>query len=501
MEMTPTFREFVKLSKKHNFIVFSHKFYSDWLTPPSVYYGLRKSYKGESFLLESVEGQEKVCHFSFLGFMPLCTFKTKGKKIYIRGKEPINFETKRDPLFELKKIMSRFNLASRKKLRFLGGFVGYFGYDMVRFYEDVGKDLPDPVNAYDSYFILPKFLIVFDHLRRQIEIFSFLFLEEKKYLKEIYFREKETLQRIYEKAIVPHKLPALSFSLTNVKVGSCENPFSDEVESNFKKKDFLTAVRRAKKYIEEGEIIQTVLSQRFSLNYKADPFTAYRYLRILNPSPYMFYLNFKDVKLCGSSPEMLIRCENKELTTRPIAGTRKRGRNDFEDSQLQDSLLNDPKEKAEHIMLLDLARNDLGHVAKAASVTVPIFMTIEKFSHVMHIVSEVRAKIKESENIFSALVSCFPAGTVSGAPKVRAMQIINELEPEARGVYAGCVGYFSFTKSLDTCIIIRTIVFKNNKAYVQAGAGIVSDSKPLNEYKETINKAKAVILSIRLAGR
>ena len=244
---------------------------------------------------------------------------------------------------------------------------------------------------------------------------------------------------------------------------------------------------------------QVVISQRFKIDFCASPFSVYRYLRLFNPSPYMYYLNFAKTKIVGSSPEMLLRCEKKQLITHPIAGTRSRGKDIMQDDFLAEELLADLKERAEHIMLVDLGRNDLGRVAKAGSVSVPVFMSIEKFSHVMHMVSEVQATMAKGKNMFSALRACFPAGTVTGAPKVRAMQIINELEPQARGIYAGCVGYFSFTKSLDTAIIIRTIVFKNGKAYVQAGAGIVADSCPEWEYKEIVKKAFAQILALKLA--
>jgi anthranilate synthase component 1 len=490
IEIEPSLKQFIRLSKRNNLIVLSYKFYSDWLTPLSIYYGLSKNIKGESFLLESVEGEEKICRFSFLGFMSLCTFTARGKKISFEDYKGIKtFRTDKDPLYELEKIMRTFKVAPKKNIRFFGGFVGYVGYDIIRFYEPVGRELPDDLNTDDVHLILPKFLIIFDHIKRQVEILCFVILKGKRKIRNVYYKEKKELEKIYRKVTTPHKLSSLSFLHAPLKV-----------KSNFSKRDFIAAVRKAKRYIREGEIIQVVLSQRFSLEFKDNPFMVYRYLRILNPSPYMFYLDFKGVKLCGSSPEMLLRCERDTLITRPIAGTRRRGCDDKEDKVLEESLMSDPKEKAEHTMLLDLARNDLGRVAEKATVGVPIFMSVERFSHVMHIVSEVRAKLKRGKNIFNALVSCFPAGTVTGAPKVRAMQIINELEKYRRGIYAGSVGYFSFTKSLDTCIIIRTIVFKNNKAYVQAGAGIVSDSIPQNEYRETVNKAKAQILAVRLAG-
>ncbi len=487
-KINPTLRVFKKLAQDNNLIVFSYKFFSDWLTPLSIYCALKKTIKSESFLLESIEGEEKICRFSFLGFMPLCTFRHKGKVIYLKQKKLQKFKTTQDPLFELKQVMDRFRVEPKQNRRFFGGFVGYLGYDTVRFYEPLGEERPDSLRTYDSYFMLPRILIIFDHLKHQVEILDFAFLKNKKNLAGIYRREKRFVGSVYRKITSPYKLPDLNFSASKLKI-----------HSNFQKKDFIAAVKRAKQYIKEGEIIQAVLSQRFSVKFKKDPLTVYRYLRILNPSPYMFYLDFGRLKIAGASPEMLLRCEGRELVTRPIAGTRKRGRTEKEDASLRKSLLADPKEKAEHLMLVDLARNDLGRVSDASSINLPIFMKVEKFSHVMHIVSEVRGKLAQKQNIFSSLISCFPAGTVSGAPKVRAMQIINELEPQRRGIYAGSVGYFSFTKSLDTCIIIRTILFKGDRAYIQAGAGIVADSKPENEHREIINKARAQILALELA--
>ncbi|MBP7089018.1 MAG: anthranilate synthase component I [Candidatus Omnitrophica bacterium] len=487
-EITPNLKDFKKLTKTNNLIVFSRKFFSDGLTPIAVYYKLSKFFKGESFLLESVEGEEKVCHFSFLGFKPLCVFKSKGKKVYLKYEKTVEFAVDKSPLDTLKKITASFKVAPKENLRFFGGFVGYLGYDIIRFYENIGKNLPDSLGDYDAYFILPKFLVIFDHRQQQIELLYFSMIKDKNKASRMYASEKEYFKDFYNRITKPVKLPDLAFSRTKLKM-----------KSNFPKKGFIAAVNKVKQHIKKGDIIQAVISQRFSCNFKADPFMAYRYLRTLNPSPYMFYLNFNDLKLAGSSPEMLLRCEEGTLITHPIAGTRKRGSNEAEDCRLEKELLKDPKERAEHIMLVDLARNDLGRVAKQGSVKVPLFMQVEKFSHVMHIVSEVRAKINNKTDIFTALASCFPAGTVSGAPKIRAMQIINDLEPDKRGIYAGSVGYFSFTNSLDTCIIIRTIIFKNNKAYIQAGAGIVADSKPEKEYQETLNKARAQLVALELA--
>ena len=500
MNITPSLRDFLKHSKKNNLIVFSSKFYCDYLTPVSIYYSIRKLVKKESFLLESVEGQEKISRFSFIGAGALVTFKSRENRIYIRkGTKSTRFNTKKDPLGELKILMSQFSLWPKEHIRFFGGFVGYMGYDVIHFYEPVGGKLVDDIGSADSYFILPEFLIIFDHIKKQIEILSFLLLEGRENPGLLYRRQKSSVKKLIKAVLVPSKLEPLNMFPSGFWEKGIKSDRKIKAVAHFKKKDFINSVKKAKRYITNGEIIQVVLSQRFSIEFRDDPFLAYRYLRIINPSPYMYYLSFGDVKIAGSSPEMLLRCEDNRLITRPIAGTRKRGHNEEEDKALADELMSDEKERAEHVMLVDLGRNDLGRTAKRGTVEVPIFMSIEKFSHVMHIVSEVRASLDEKNDIFSALKGCFPAGTVSGAPKVRAMQIINELEPVARGIYAGCIGYFSFTNSLDTCIIIRTVIFKNGRAYVQAGAGIVADSSPSKEYKEIVNKAGAQMLALKLA--
>ncbi len=492
MIVNPSLSEFLKLPLKKNLVVFSYRFHCDWLTPLSIYYNLREYIKGESFLLESVEGEEKISRYSFLGFKPLAVFMSQKNNVWYtyHGKKIRKILQRKDPLDELKKLMSKFKVWPKKNLRFFGGFVGYLGYDFVRFCEPIGEELPDRIGTPDCYFILPKYLIIFDHLKREIEILLFSSLRGKP-TPTFYWKELKELKKIVKRISSFKALPLLNLQKkTHLKF-----------KSNFTKRDFIKAVKKVKKYIREGEIIQVVLSQRLEIEFKKDPFLAYRYLRLLNPSPYMYYLDFGRLKIVGASPEMLLRCERQVLTTRPIAGTRRRGRTEEEDKRLEGDLLSDAKERAEHLMLVDLARNDLGRVASSGSVGVPIFMSIERFSHVMHIVSEVQAGLDRRFNIFDALKACFPAGTVSGAPKVRAMQIINELEPDRRGIYAGCVGYFSFTGALDTCIIIRTIVFKEGRAYVQAGAGIVADSKPEREFKEILNKAKAQILALRIANQ
>ncbi|MCM8773478.1 MAG: anthranilate synthase component I [Candidatus Omnitrophica bacterium] len=497
MRVIPCLKDFLKVASKKNLIVFSCKFFCDYLTPLSIYSRIKKVYKEDTFLLESVEGEEKISRFSFIGFKPLAIFKSKDRNIYIDiDKEKKEFITQHEPLYELKKFMSDFRIWPKENIRFFGGFVGYLGYDVIKFYEPVGN-LKKEDDYFDSYFILPRFLIIFDHLKKQIELLSFLYLKEKDNLVYRYNKEVEEIKKVINYIIVPQNLPLLSIPSSEREINSLLRKIS--LNSNFKKKDFLSAVVKAKEYITQGEAIQIVLSQRFKLPFTGDPFLVYRYLRLLNPSPYMFYLNFNDIDIVGSSPEMLLRCEKRSLITRPIAGTRRRGNTEDEDLVLEKELLDDPKERAEHTMLVDLGRNDLGRVAEKGTVKVPIFMKIERFSHVMHIVSEVQGMLDKRKDMFDALCSCFPAGTVTGAPKVRAMQIINELEPCSRGIYAGCIGYFSFTNSLDTCIIIRTLIFKDNYAYIQAGAGIVADSKPQNEYKETINKAKAQLIALILA--
>ena len=488
MQIIPDRSNFEKLAKKHNLIVLSHKFYCDWLTPVAAYHGLARFFKQKSFLLESVEGEDKICRYSFLGFGELCSFKSRGRTIEIDGVVKRRFETDTDPVDELKKLVKTFSVAPKEHLRFFGGFVGYLGYDLVRFYEPVGEKKEAKLGAYDTYLILPEFLVIFDHVKKQIEILHLVSVSVKNGAASDYRKACAALEIFYARISAPRRLVPLGFISKKL-----------DFKSNYTKKEFCEAVEKGKHHIKEGDIIQVVLSQRLSVKFNKNPFSVYRYLRVLNPSPYMFYLDFKGIRLCGSSPEMLLRCEGGELITHPIAGTRPRANTDIEDNRLAAELLGDIKEKAEHIMLVDLARNDLGKVAKPASVSVPEFMKVEKFSHVMHIVSEVRAKLSATQDIFSAFVSCFPAGTLSGAPKVRAMQIITEIEPMAREIYGGAVGYFSFTNSLDTCIIIRTVIFKDGMAYIQAGAGIVYDSQPEKEYKETLNKAKAQLLTLELA--
>ncbi|MCM8796801.1 MAG: anthranilate synthase component I [Candidatus Omnitrophica bacterium] len=485
-------KQFLNLTREGNLIPVYKEINADLDTPVSLFLKLKKS--NFAFLLESVEGQEKVARYSFLGTNPSFVFKSKGRDIEIislTGKRKY-FVTDTTPLDEIKKIMSAFRPVKVRDLpRFYGGLVGYMSYDMVRFFEDIPDKNPDDLNVPDSVFMLTDNILIFDHIKHTVKIVVNLMLGDRKFsrqekakaylnaIKKIDAIEKELLRNLPYKQMNPGN-----------------SPQRIKLEANFTKSQFQRNVMKAKEYIKKGDIIQVVPSQRFKINIKRRPLEIYRNLRTLNPSPYMFFLHLKDIFLIGSSPEMLVRCENGVIQTRPIAGTRRRGENEEEDARLAEELINDKKERAEHIMLVDLGRNDLGRVSRPGTVTVSEFMSIEKYSHVMHLVSEVRGELDCNKDIYDVLRSVFPAGTVSGSPKIRAMEIIDELENVKRGPYAGCVGYFSFSQNMDACITIRTIVVKGKYAYVQSGAGIVADSIPEKEYQESVNKAKALLEAI-----
>lgn len=485
MKIKPNLKKFVSAAGRYNVIPVSTEIGEDVVTPIQLYSAI-KNKKG-SFLLESVEGEEKVSRFSFVGFNPLWIFKSQGPKVKITSlikNKNIEFNTSKGPLVELRKFIEKFNVCPSLPFRFSGGFVGYVGYDNVRFFEPVLQK-GRKINQAQSQFVFCKYLFVFDHKEKKVNVISFVVISEQlknKELRKRYEDEKEELVDLIKWMGLKNRIFPLDFTKKKLKY-----------RSNITKKSFMDKVKKIKKYIKKGDIIQAVLSQRLTVSYKKDPFRIYRYLRVLNPSPYMYFLDLGEKQIVGASPEMLLRCEGKEIFTRPIAGTRKRGRDEKEDNNLSFELLNDPKERAEHIMLVDLGRNDLGRVSEKGKVELPLFMNIGKFSHVMHLVSEVKGRLFPGKDGLAALQACFPAGTVSGAPKIRAMQIIDELEPSSREVYAGALGYVSFSGNLDTAIIIRTIVVENERAYVQAGAGIVLDSQPEKEYFETMNKANALL--------
>jgi anthranilate synthase component 1 len=484
----PSLEEFIKLAEKGNLIPVFKEIVADMETPVSAY---KKIAGKHSFLLESVEGGEKIARYSFLGSNPVKVFKFSAKGGSLpAGRHGASDGNKKDPFPELKKIMSQFKPIKVAGLpRFHGGLVGYMSYDIVRFIEDIPDKNPDDLKLPDMQFMLTDTILAFDHIKHKILIISNAHVkgDPKKAYKEA-VKKIETLEKKLRKPLKNSEFEIPPAGKKELKV-----------KSNLKEEEFIKIVEKAKQYIVAGDIIQVVLSQRFSTNFSAKEFNAYRILRTINPSPYMYYLSFGGLKFVGSSPEVMVRLENNEAVIRPIAGTRPRGVDEEEDKKLAEDLLASEKEKAEHIMLVDLARNDLGRVCEPETVNVTEMMGIEKYSHVMHIVSNVVGKLVKNKDAFDLLKASFPAGTVSGAPKVRAMEIIDELENLRRGPYAGAIGYFSYSGEMDTCITIRTILFSKGKAYIQAGAGIVADSDPKAEYQETLNKAKGMLKAIELS--
>jgi len=484
----PDFGEFGKKAKTGNLIPVYKEILADTETPVSAFMKLNRT--EHCFLLESVEGGEKWARYSFLGFNPSMIFKSNGKNVtIIRGKKAESLSAE-NPLSVLRDIMSRYVPVEVDGLpRFFGGAVGFIGYDMVRFFEELPDDTEDDLGWHDTYLMITDTLLIFDNLKHNVKVVCNVHLDDEKYnLKVAYHKAISTIDKIIDLLCKPLRKPPKKASMRR-----------HEIKSNFAKEDFKQIVKRAKRYIRAGDVIQVVLSQRFETKLGTDPFELYRSLRIVNPSPYMYYLKMGEDIIVGSSPEILVRLEKDEIFLRPIAGTRPRGSDEKEDLALEKDLKKDPKEIAEHIMLVDLGRNDVGRVSEMGSVSVDDFMVIERYSHVMHIVSSVHGKLKKGCDAYDVFMASFPAGTVSGAPKIRAMEIIDELEKHRRGPYAGAVGYFSFSGNMDFCITIRTMLIKNRKIYIQAGAGIVMDSKPENEYIETVNKAKGMIKAIKNA--
>ena len=486
----PTKKEFIKLAKKGNLIPVYGEMLADFETPLSVFAKIDKC--DHSFLLESVEGGERLARYSFLGSRPSMVFSSKGRNVEIKDHGQVKRFVTSDPILELRKIIKRYKVVPIKGLpRFCGGLVGYMGYDMVRFFGNIPDKNSDETGVPDAVLMLTENILVFDHVDHKIKVVSNVHVTGNP-------------AACYDEAV--KKIESIIKDLksnTSAKTSQPRKGYSSDlkVHSNFTKMDFEDIVTKTKEYIRKGDIIQAVLSQRFRTKVTTDPFQVYRALRSVNPSPYMYYLKINDFFLIGSSPEIMVRCEEGKVEVRPIAGTRRRGADAKEDAKLAKELLADPKERAEHIMLVDLGRNDIGRVCDYRTIKVSELMTIEKYSHVMHIVTDVSGTLRKNKDAFDVIRATFPAGTVSGAPKVRAMEIIDELENTKRGPYAGCVGYFSFSGNLDFCITIRTILIKDGTAYVQAGAGLVADSIPAKEYQETVNKAKALFKAIELAER
>ncbi len=485
--IVPSYDMFCRKAKEGNLIPVYREIVADCETPVSAFLKIRHG--AYPFLFESVEGGEKWGRYSFLGADPSMLIKGKGSRVTVsRSGENDVVTTTEQPLHVLRDLLAEFKPVDIDGLpRFFGGAVGYLGYDMVQFFEPVQSCHP-PKAAPDFFFLITDTLLIFDNVRHRIKVVSNAFIEDDE-LKKSYDQANEKIEAMIRCLNQPLVPPSLSNKKSPEKTPS----------SNVTKEQFKKSVLKAKHYIEAGDIFQVQISQRFSVTLEADPFTVYRALRSINPSPYMFYLEIGEMRLVGTSPEVLVRLEGKKIEVRPIAGTRRRGRTPEEDLAMEAELLGDPKERAEHVMLIDLGRNDVGRVSKYGTVEANELMVIERYSHVMHIVSNVVGDLEEGKDAFDVLAACFPAGTVTGAPKIRAMEIIDELEIESRSLYAGAVGYFSFQGNMDTCITIRTIVIEGDQATVQAAAGIVSDSIPDLEYKETVNKAKAMLAAIHLA--
>jgi anthranilate synthase component I len=492
-QVTPSLGEFIELAKQGNVIPVFAEFIADGETPVSAFKKLDCG--GYSFLFESTEKNDVSGRFSFVGVDPHVILESFGREIRItEDGNQRRLEITGDPLDEVRKLMARYQFVSRPELpRFAGGAVGFIGYEAIHFFEPkVPLAQQDQLQLPEVLFMIPSALLVFDHRLRSLKIIINAFLGGDS-LEEVYARSVECLASIKRKLTQPVDLHLVSI------VEDAEQPLP---RSNFSREEFARAVKRAKEYIAAGDVFQVVLSQQFEAGFDGEPLDFYRCLRFINPSPYMFCLNFgTDFSLVGSSPEMHVRVADDTLEIRPIAGTRARGLTSDEDEANAAQLLGDPKERAEHIMLVDLARNDVGRVAEFGSVQVTEFMQIERYSHVMHIVSNVVGRLRSDCSAFDAVRSTFPAGTVSGAPKIRAMQIISQLEKTRRGCYAGAIGYFGFNGNVDSCIALRCAVLKNRHAYFQAGAGIVSDSDPQREYEETVIKARAMMKALAMASQ
>lgn len=478
--------QFLELSKEYTAVPVYRRLLADVLTPVSLFMNIREG-AHYPFLLESVEGGEQLARYSFIGRNPYQILQFDGKEttLYKNGETQ---KVEASYFDELKLLTTAYTEPTLPELpRLKGGAVGFSAYDTFRQVENLPDVPKDDLNLPEAIWAFYDEIFAFDHVKHQVVLIKTVFVEEEDDLNEAYQNAQECLD---------------SMESASLDSNYQNRPFSIDTRSlisNMKQEYFEQIVQKGKEYIYEGDIFQVVLSQRFEADMSGDPFMLYRALRMVNPSPYLFYLDFEDFQLVGSSPEVLVRVQEGETRVLPIAGTRPRGSTHEEDLSLEEDLKNDPKEVAEHIMLVDLGRNDLSRVCKPGSVKMERNQVIERYSHVMHIVSDVVGELKDDQTSVDALMQCFPAGTVSGAPKIRAMEIIDELEPTKRGVYAGAVGYFDFSGNMDTCIAIRTMVVTGNKAYIQAGAGIVADSDPTKEFEETQNKAGALIQALSVA--
>ena len=465
---------------------------ADLETPVSAFSKI--NFGDTAFLFESIEGGENWARYSFLGSgASQVIWIEKGKLRIKRGRKTETLSLDTNPLKHIQNMLAPFEPVHVPGLpRFVGGAVGYLSYDIVRYFEPIPPYPKDSADLPLLAFFLAETLLIFDNVTHTIKVVAngHITSLSKSNMKKTYAEATARIEKIIGKLKRPLPRKAIS-----------QRSKPPRFTSNMTQPQFEKMVMRTKKYIQAGDIVQAVVSQRWQTKIHTTPLEIYRALRVINPSPYMFYLRVAGVELVGSSPEILVRCEDDQIVVRPIAGTRKRGETMAQDQALAEELLTDKKELAEHVMLVDLGRNDIGRVARFRTVMLDPFMTIERYSHVMHIVSQVTGTLLSDQNTYDVMKACFPAGTVSGAPKIRAMQIIEELEPTQRGPYAGAVGYFSFSGNMDTCINIRTIVIKGKQAFVQAGAGIVADSNPTKEYEETCNKARAMMRGIEMAER
>jgi anthranilate synthase component I len=488
----PDFDTFAKLAGNARLVPVYRRIMADCLTPVSAFHKLDKG--PCACLFESVVGGEKVGRYSFLTADPFMQIEARGQRITIVTPQGTDVFESADPLAELKRRVDELRAVRLPELPpFISGAVGYAGYDVVRYVEHLPNAPPDDRHLPDLAFAFYDRMVVFDNINKTVVVVTMARLDGTDPANAYAAACRRVDEMVAELAAPGSDLPLADIDTS----GDPQIPNT----ANFSQPDFERAVEKCVEYIRAGDIFQVVLSQRLELDILADPFEIYRTLRVVNPSPFMFYLRTPSVTLVGSSPEVLVRVVDGRVTVRPLAGTRRRGRTEEEDKLLAAELLADEKERAEHVMLVDLGRNDVGRVARYRSVEVTDTMTIERYSHVMHITSNVTGQLVEGKDAFDALRACLPAGTVSGAPKVRAMQIIDELEPHRRGPYAGAVGYIDYSGNMDTCIALRTIVVQGRKAYVQVGAGIVADSQPAAEYQETLNKARGPLKAIELTER
>ncbi len=490
--MYPTEREFEQLKEQgYNLIPVSREIAADLETPVSAF--LKVARGDYAFLLESVRGGEKWGRYTFLGSEPAMVIRARANRMdVIRPGRGIEVRSITNAFDELAAEVKRLRAPQLHGLpRFFGGAVGFLAYDIVRCFERIPETVDDDLGVPDLYMMFTDTMLMFDNVRQTLRIIANVPVEEFPSTRAAYRSAEAKIDEMIQRLKGPAVPPRLE--------GAAAVANDSSITSNMTREGYMAMVSAAKEYIAAGDIIQVVPSQRFESPLTAHPFNIYRSLRTINPSPYMFYLRLGDHTLVGASPEVMVRVEGREVTLRPIAGTRRRGATEEEDRALEQELLADPKERAEHVMLVDLGRNDVGRVSEIGSVKVTEYMVVERYSHVMHIVSNVVGRLREECDAFDAFRATFPQGTVSGAPKIRAMEIIDELENVRRGVYAGAVGYFSFTGNTDTAIALRTLLIRNNRVYIQAGGGVVADSDPAAEFEESVNKARAMVRALQAA--